>query len=40
MAGGTTQGSQYAAPTSNFSPVVIGGNLGVKGNVGTGPIKQ
>ena len=27
-------------PTTNFSPVVIGGNLGVAGNVGTGPIQQ
>ena len=38
--GGTTQQQEIALPTSNFTPVVIGGNLGVTGNVGTGPIMQ
>ena len=40
MSGGTAQSSQVAMPTSNFNPTVIGGNLGVAGNVGTGGINQ
>merc|ERR1712216_1053634 len=38
--GGTAQTSEVAMPTSNFNPTVIGGNLGVAGDVGTGEINQ
>ena len=27
-------------PTTNFNPTVIGGSIGVQGDVGTGPINQ
>ena len=40
MGGGSVQQAQVALPTSNFTPVNIGGNLAVAGNVGTGPIVQ
>ena len=40
MGGGNTQQAQVALPTSNFTPVNIGGNLAVTGNVGTGAIHQ
>ena len=40
MGGGNTQQAQVALPTSNFTPVNIGGNLAVAGNVGTGAIHQ
>ena len=40
MSGGNVQQAQVALPTSNFTPVNIGGNLAVAGNVGTGAIHQ
>ena len=40
MGGGNVQQAQVALPTTNFTPVNIGGNLMVAGNVGTGPIYQ
>ena len=40
MGGGTVQQDQIAMPTTNFNPTVIGGSIGVAGDVGTGPINQ
>ena len=40
MGGGNVQQTQVALPTTNFTPVNIGGNLMVAGDVGTGPIYQ
>ena len=40
MDGGTAQSTQIALPTTNFTPVVIGGNLAVMGDVGNAGINQ